>query len=163
MELLPEIDENKTRANARKLLMTYRRKKRRLVGASIDPYSLIRSPEITDDPAHRSNTNGTENVVIQQLRSVGLVENYSKEIFMIDQAIASLSDISQKILRYSYCEPNKITIREIAYKLDVYQVTPEGKFERVLYSEKNIERLRSIALYEFADVYSGGILIAQKK
>ncbi|AMG50610.1 autolysin [Enterococcus gallinarum] len=162
MTLLPEIDENKTRANARKLLMTYRRKKRRLVGASIDPYSLIRSPEITDDPAHRSNTNGTENVVIQQLRSVGVVENYSKEIVMIDQAIASLSDISQKILRYSYCDPNKITIREIAYKLDVYQVTPEGKFERVLYSEKNIERLRAIALYEFADVYSGGILIAQK-
>lgn len=162
MTLLQEIDENKTRANARKLLMTYRRKKRRLVGASIDPYSLIRSPEITDDPAHRSNTNGTEKVMLHQLSLVGLMENYSREIVLIDQAIDSLSDISKKILLFSYCDPNKLTIRDIAYKLDIYQVTPSGKFERILYSEKNIERLRSLALFEFAEAYSGGVLIAQK-
>lgn len=162
MTLLQEIDENKTRANARKLLMTYRRKKRRLVGASIDPYSLIRSPEITDDPAHRSNTNGTEKVMLHQLSLVGLMENYSREIVLIDQAIDSLSDISKKILRFSYCDPNKLTIRDIAYKLYIYQVTPSGKFERILYSEKNIERLRSLALFEFAEAYSGGVLIAQK-
>lgn len=162
MTLVPDIDENKTRANARKLLMTYRRKKRRLVGSCIDPYALIRSPEINDDPVHRSNTNGTERVMLHQLRSVGLMENYSKEILMIDQTIDGLSDISQKILRFSYCDPNKFTIREIAYKLDIYQVTSSGNFERIIYSEKNIERLRSVALFEFADAYSGGILIAPK-
>lgn len=80
MTLLQEIDENKKRANARKLLKTDRRKKRCLVGASIDPYSLIRSQEITDDPAD----NGTKKVALQPLRSVGFIENYSKEIVMID-------------------------------------------------------------------------------
>lgn len=163
MLLVPEIDENKTRANARKLLSTYRRIKRRIVGASVDPYSLVRSSEITDGPVYHSNVNGVEKMMVHKLRNVSQIELYSKEIQQIDKAIESLSNISMKIIQLSYCEPNKLTVRDIAYKLDIYQRNSDGKYERVIYSEKNIERLKSQALIEFAEAYSGGILIALKK
>ena len=72
MLLVPEIDENKTRANARKLLSTYRRLKRRIVGASVDPYFLVRSSEITDGPVYHSNVNGVEKMMVHKLRNVKL-------------------------------------------------------------------------------------------
>lgn len=163
MLLVPEIDENKTRANARKLLSTYRRIKRRIVGASVDPYSLVRSLEITDEPVYHSNVNGVEKMMVHKLRYVKQIDLHSKEIQQIDKAIESLSNISMKIIQLSYCEPNKLTVRDIAYKLDIYRRNSDGKYERVIYSEKNIERLKSRALIEFAEAYSGGILIALKK
>lgn len=163
MLLVPEIDENKTRANARKLLSTYRKIKRRIVGASVDPYSLVRSSEITDEPVYHSNVNSVEKMMVHKLRYVKQIDLYSKEIQQIDKAIESLSNISKKIIQLSYCEPNKLTVRDIAYKLDIYQRNSDGKYERVIYSEKNIERLKSQALIEFAEAYSGGILIALKK
>lgn len=163
MLLVPEIDECKTRANARKLLSTYRKKKRRIVGKSIDPYSLIRSPEITDEPMNHSNVNSLEKTMVHKLRNVHQIDVFSKELDQIDSTIDSLSNVSKRILKLSYCDPDKLTIRDIAFKLEIYQYNIEGRLERVIYSEKNIEKLKSQALVEFAEAYSGDDLVVLKK
>lgn len=163
MVLIPEIDERQTRCNARKLLSTYRSKKRQIVGGFIDPYSLVRSQEITDDPIHRSNVNGVEKQVLYRLRNANLYKNCCNEVEAVDVAINALPEISQKILSYSYCCANKYCLRDIAAKLCVYKIDPSGKYEQILYSEKNIERLKAQALIEFAEAYNFGELIAHKK
>lgn len=164
MVLIPGIDEKQTKCNARKLLSTYRSKMRRLAGGFlIDPYSLVNSPEITDDPIHRSNVNGVEKQVLFHLRKVSLAEDRSGELAAMDSALNALSEVSQQILRYSYCCADKYSVRDIAYKLCIYKADEMGRHEKIYYSEKNIERLKGQALIEFADAYNGGELIAHEK
>lgn len=163
MVLIPEIDERQTKCNARTLLSTYRSKKRHIIGGFIDPYSLVRSPEITDDPIHRSNVNGVEKQVLFRLRNANLYKECSNEIDLMDSAISALPEVSQKILRYSYCCANKYSLRDIAAKITIHKRCCEGFIEEFNYSVKNIERLKSEALIEFAEAYNNGELLAFEK
>ncbi|WP_446912308.1 ArpU family phage packaging/lysis transcriptional regulator [Enterococcus faecium] len=61
-------------------------------------------------------------------------------------ALMALSLISRQILYYSFCDVNKHSNYEI------------GQLIRG-YGEKNVEKLKSIALIEFAEAYKKGVLV----
>lgn len=162
MELLPQIDKKATKDKAREVLESYRGCKRRLIGASIDPYSLMRSPEYSDMPAHRSNTNGVEKTIVYKLRNVSPDVRDDERVKCIDVALKALSEVSSKILDLYYINPNKYTLYDVAAKLEITRVNKYGDWETKTYSVKRIEQLLEIALYEFAEAYRCENLIVYK-
>lgn len=161
MALVERINEKATRNNARGVLSEYRSLKRRVSGSVIDPYSLIKSQEITDMPMHHSNQNGVEKTVIHKLRFVRPSAEKSKKeaenrikIACIDRALSALSDISREVLQLTYTNPNKYTRSQIARKLEIYSENEYGEHEVHFYSVQGIQVLRDRALIEFAEAYS---------
>lgn len=135
--LLREVDIKKTKANARKTLKNYRRLERIVGRSSID----IKSPIISDMPRVPTHGNKIEDAIVQ-------LADAEVEINSIITALMKLSLISRQILHYSYCS------REIFTN---YKISRE-----IGYSERSVERMKSIALVEFAEAYKNGKLIAYR-
>ena len=135
--LLREVDIKKTKANARKTLKNYRRLERIVGRSSID----IKSPIISDMPRVPTHGNKIEDAIVQ-------LADAEVEINSIITALMKLSLISRQILHYSYCS------REIFTN---YKISRE-----IGYSERSVERMKSIALVEFAEAYRNGKLIAYR-
>ena len=137
MMLLREVDIKKTKANARRTLKNYRRLERIVGRSSID----IKSPIISDMPRIPTHGNKIEDAIVQ-------LADAEVEINSIITALMKLSLISRQILHYSYCS------REIFTN---YKISRE-----IGYSERSVERMKSIALVEFAEAYRNGKLIAYR-
>ncbi|MDK4351189.1 autolysin [Enterococcus thailandicus] len=136
MQLLREVDFRQTRCNARDVLKKFRRLER-LAGRSLVD---IKSPIITDMPKAPKYGNKTEDAIIQMI-------DVEAERDAIVAGLLALSLISRQVLYYSFCDVNKHSNIEIG---DLIQG----------YGEKNVEKLKSIALIEFAEAYRGGILVS---
>lgn len=155
-----DIDKKATRKNARKVLETYRRLQR-LSGRTVNPLDMIRGIEYDGMPRSASSSNGTEHALVKKLGDVSI--KFDEEIDKIDLALEQLSDVSKEILIMTYCKRNKYSINDIAAKVFVYRYNAVGKFEKIYYSTKTIEKFRSEALIEFAEVYENGKLVVFKK
>lgn len=138
MTLIPEIDEQASRDNARSLLKKYRQQAR-MAGR---PLTDVKSPAITDMPKIPSIGNGIENKV------VGIIDARN-EVEMIDRGLAMLPCTSYWVLFYSYCNKEYLTYSEIAYRMEGYSV-------------ESIKGLKSKALLEFAEAYQGKRLLVFK-
>ncbi|RBS10907.1 ArpU family phage transcriptional regulator [Enterococcus sp. DIV0836a] len=138
IQLLKEVDFSKTRANARAVLKNFRRLDR-IAGRSLVD---LRSSVITDMPRNQKYGNKSEDALIQMMD----VEAERDAILI---ALMSLSLISRQVLHYSFCDVEKHPNWEI------------GQLIRG-YGEKNVEKLKSNALIEFAEAYKHGTLIVYK-
>ncbi|MGM0240254.1 ArpU family phage packaging/lysis transcriptional regulator [Enterococcus sp. AZ103] len=136
MALIPEIDKRKTKMNARKVLVQYRKWERIAGKSSID----IKSPLISDMPR-------TLGVSVNKSQD-GIVERVDAEINRdaILRALAALSWRSRQILSMTYCEHEKASVYEIGLNMG--------------YSEIRIKELRGIALIEFSEAYKNGQLLS---
>ena len=137
MMLLQEVDIKKTKANARKTLKNYRRLERIVGRSSID----IKSPIISDMPRIPTHGNKIEDAIVQ-------LADAEVEINAMVSALMKLSLISRQILHYSYCSRDMFTNYKISREIG--------------YSERSVERMKSIALIEFAEAYKNGKLIAYR-
>lgn len=136
MNLLREVNFKQTRDNARSVLKNFRRLER-IAGRSLVD---IKSPVITDMPKVPSHGNRTEDAMIQ-------LADAETERNAILAALMALSLISRQILYYSFCDIEKHSNYEIGQLICGY-------------GEKNVEKLKSNALIEFAEAYKKGSLIA---
>lgn len=134
MALLQEVDFYQTRENARRVLKSFR-KWERIAGRSVID---LRSPIITDLPRNPSYGNKSEDALIQFMEA----ERHRDDIIA---ALMMLPLKSRQILYYSYCYREKLSNLQIAGKMD--------------YSVRQIERMKSDALIEFAESYRKGRLI----
>lgn len=135
MQLLRDVDFKQTRCNARDVLKNFRRLERMAGRSLID----IKSPIITDMPRSPKHGNKAEDALIQMM-------DIEAERDAILVALMSLSLISRQILYYSFCDVNKHSNYEIGQLIQGY-------------GEKNVEKLKSNALIEFAEAYKKGSLI----
>ena len=136
MNLLREVNFKQTRDNARSVLKNFRRLER-IAGRSLVD---IKSPVITDMPKVPSHGNKSEDAIIQ-------LADAETERNAILGALMALSLISRQILYYSFCDVEKHSNYEIGQLICGY-------------GEKNVEKLKSNALIEFAEAYKKGALIA---
>lgn len=162
MTLLPKLDEKQTKKNAREILKNCRRFQRLAGFSTISEMSTLQSPVISDMPRNQSNRNNAEHRMIKSIGFYRKMES-SKELQDIKVALDVLSDVSRKILHYSYCINNQYSVVKISNKIVVYKEDEFGNTEQIHYSPKNIEKLKGIALIEFAEAYKGGILLAYEK
>lgn len=137
MTLVTEIDAKKTRKNARSVLNQYRKWQRIAGRPAVD----IKSPIITSMPKSDSINNRVEDAVVERL-------NADIERDAIVEALASLSIINRQILYYSFCDVEKRSVFWISRALN--------------YSDKNIEKLKRIALLEFAEAYKLRKILVEK-
>ncbi|KMT32953.1 hypothetical protein MEPL6_2c01690 [Melissococcus plutonius] len=138
MELLLEVDQIETKKNARLVLNQYRRWQRIAGRPAVD----IKSPIITDMPKNDSVFNQVEKRVIERV-------NAEVERDKIIRALAALSLVNRQILYFTYCDIEKRSNLWIGNVIG--------------FSDKNIEKLKSRALLEFAEAYQGGILVVLQK
>ena len=163
MTLIPELDYKQTKENARSILKKCR-SWQRMSGISVH----LESPIITDMPRNNSNTNSVERKMIKKF---GLVSKHHidtskesrEEIQAVVSALKSLSDVSRDILYYSYLVVNPCGTVKLSRIIRIYKEDELGKVQEITYSVKNIEKLKSLALIEFAEAYRGGKLLAFKK
>ncbi|MFN6687533.1 ArpU family phage packaging/lysis transcriptional regulator [Enterococcus gallinarum] len=134
-DVIKEVDFKQTRANARNVLKNFRRLERIAGRSAIN----LKSPIISDMPRTPTNGNKTENATIQKVDA-------EVERDAIEAALKALSLISRQILYYSFCDVEKHSNYEIGQLISGY-------------GEKNVEKLKSIALIEFAEAYKKGSLI----
>lgn len=137
MLLLREVDFSQTRKNARYVLKNYRRLDRIAGRSKID----VRSPIITDMPRTPSNGNKSEDAFIQRL-------DVETERDAIIAALMALKLTSRQILHYSFCLQDQYSNLRIADEMG--------------YSVRQIERMKSDALVEFAESYRRGKLVAYR-
>ena len=137
MQLFPDIDDKKTKQNARNLLKKYRRLQR-IAGT---PQFNITSPIIKEVPIQHANTHRSQQHFIRKIDA-------EKEKLKIDNALARLSLINRQLLYYTYCSIEKKTNVWIASELG--------------YSVSNVETLKCVALLEFAEAYESGLLQCYK-
>lgn len=132
--LFKEVDFYRTRCNAREVLKNFRRLERIAGRSLID----VRSPIITDMPRVESCGNKAEEALIQMMDA-------ESERDAILAALMALRLTNRQILYYSFCARETYTNQRIAGQLD--------------YSVRQIERMKSDALVEFAESYRRGKLI----
>ena len=132
--LLREVDFYQTRKNARKVLKKFRRYERIAGAALID----VRSPIISDMPKKTSNENGTEKAMLHLI-------NAEAERDAIIAGLMSLRLTNRQVLYYTFCSKDPFSNQRIADELG--------------YSVRQIERMKSEALVEFAESYKRGKLI----
>lgn len=138
LRLFPEIDAKKTKINARKVLVQYR-KWERIAGKSIID---IRSPQLSDMPRTLGvSVNKTQDGIVERVYA-------EMERDAILRALASLSFVSRQILFMTYCECEKRSVWQIGHELG--------------YTEPHIKDLKSTALLEFAEAYKHGKLLICK-
>ncbi|MGM0183471.1 hypothetical protein IGK74_002436 [Enterococcus sp. AZ150] len=163
MALFPEVNERSTRKKVKSLLRNYRYMKRRM-SLSDDHYNMIGAIQYSDMPKSTSGYNGQEAKTIKLFEGISKEhQQYILELNKIDKAISCLPLISQAVLRYSYCTQEKYTINALAAKIKTSRVNDFGRTEEVQYSAKNIEKLKNIALIEFAEAYDRGSLLVINK
>ncbi|MCM6931257.1 hypothetical protein NE261_05460 [Enterococcus italicus] len=166
MALLPKINEKKTRENVRDLLSDYATMKRS--SAFTDSYrDLTKAIQYSDMPKSQSNRNSQEDKMIAIFKQVSKAtitrsEECRYTVYAIDYAIEFLPPVSQEVLRLSYCMDRKYTINDIAARIKTYRTNEFGEVEEIQYSIKNIERLKNIALIQFAETYKGGKLLVEE-
>ncbi|GEO63025.1 ArpU family phage packaging/lysis transcriptional regulator [Companilactobacillus nantensis] len=141
MFLLPEINRNESRKNARKVLAQYRRLSR-VAGRSLTD---IKSPVITDMPKGSSFGNSQENMTAD-------VSSARWEVEEIERAAATLSKECFEVIYFRYMSKEFHTRVEIA-SLVFGSLT----------ARKTVERRQSEALLQFCESYRFGELLVYKK
>lgn len=155
------IDKKATKKGVRELLSRYRYFSR-MMKLSVNGNDFLKSKAVSDMPSYRLNENVYESILVNTIDELAEKEKEAIEYLKsIDHTLAALPNISKFILYYTYCENEKYTMNEIAAKLVVIKKNKYGQDEEVQYSVKNIERLKNIALLEFAEIYEHGVLIAE--
>lgn len=162
MDLLPKVDVNKTKMNARKVLSKYRRMKRR-INYDDEMRNLVQAVQYSNMPKNISHMNNEETKIINIFGDISKETlDDVKKIQSIDRALEALPTISQRILKYSYCERNTYRLNEIAAKIKGYRVNEFGQYEQFTYSVKTVEKLKSEALIQFAEAYGCEELSSEK-
>ena len=135
MTLIPEIDEQASRDNARRLLKQFRRLARMAGRPLVD----VKSPTITDMPKAHPFGNGVE---------IKMTDTFDaqSEVDTILQAMALLSPDSFWVLYYSYCTPEVLNGFEIAARLNVD-------------NDKVVDYMKRKALLQFAEAYPNQLLL----
>lgn len=142
MFLLPEIDQNKSRKKARKVLIPYRRLAR-IAGRSLTD---IKSPVISDMPKGTPFGNSQENANVD-------VDSARLEVEEIERAVTTLSKECFEVIYFTYMSKEFYTKLEIASRV----------FGSVT-ANKTVERRQSEALLQFCESYRHGeLLVYQKK
>lgn len=141
MFLLPEIDRNKSRNKARKVLIPYRRLAR-VAGRSL---SDIKSPVITDMPK------GTPFGNSQEDKNVYVI-NARMEIEEIERAVNSLTKECFAVIYYTYLSKEEHTNLDIA-----------GLVFGSLKANKTVERRQNEGLLQFCESYRGGQLLVYEE
>lgn len=137
--MLPKINYNATRANARQLLKQYRSLSR-IAGRLSMSY---RSPLLEATPPQHSNTNTTETALIT---GIGWQQEAQTSINQIDAALWQLTQADRTTLVYCYCVADVATLSEIA---DMIHVA----------NEDAVDYRKRLALDRFAEAYNAGELI----
>lgn len=135
MVLVPKINHKQTKLNARKVL----KQTRKLARIAGRPIVDLKSPVITDMPRGANQDNMIELTIVNRTTA-------DDELKAIEKALASLCFLNRQILYYAYCDVEYHSNYEIGLLVGGY-------------SEKNIERLKSNALVEFAEAYKNGELL----
>lgn len=135
MTLLPKLDEKQTKKNARGVLNQYR-KWQRIAGR---PLIDIKSPIITDMPKGTNRNNKAENALLERLDA-----EFERDAIIT--ALAALPVASRQVLYYCFCDVEKRSNLWIGFAIG--------------YSERQIERIKSDALIEFAESYRKGRLLS---
>ena len=128
--LLPDVDVEATKKNARRILRQYSRLERE-AGKN---YSQRLTVEISDMPRGSASIRSTplEDMVTKKVTA-------EKKAWEILEAVYMLPRISKEVLWYSYIYKDHWSISKIARALD--------------YSDKAVEKYKSRALLEFAEAY----------
>lgn len=127
-------EANEVRKRAREVLKPFS-KLRRISNADL---TSIRSYVFSDTKVTSSKKNNADTKIVKKIDAANRVDD-------IIQALSQLSEMSKNLLFKSYCDLNKSSNIALANEYG--------------YSDKNIERLKGIALIEFAEVYKGGLLL----
>lgn len=135
--LIPEVDFYKTRKNARRILSQYRRLERIAGRSKID----VRSPIITDMPKGDRYGNKAEDALLELMDA-------EAERDAIVAGLLALKLTSRQILHYSFCMPEPFSNVRISSEIG--------------YSVRQVERMKSDALIEFAESYRRGKVIAYR-
>lgn len=137
--LLPDVDVEATKNNARRVLRQYSRLERE-AGKN---YSQRLTVEISDMPRGSASIKSTpiEDMVTKKVTA-------EKKVWEILEAIYLLPRLSKEILWYSYIDKDHWSVTKIARALD--------------YSDKAIEKYKSRALIEFAEAYHAKQLTVYK-
>ncbi|MFD1430612.1 MULTISPECIES: ArpU family phage packaging/lysis transcriptional regulator [Lacticaseibacillus] len=106
MALVPDVDEQASRDNARKVLKEYRRYAR-MVG---EPLVDIKSPSIDGMPRTQSFENSVEAKLTDRF-------NADLEYAAMRNALASMPFQFYWVLYYSFCTPAPMTAEEIAARV----------------------------------------------
>lgn len=136
--LLPELDKQKCRDNAREVLKQYRRKAR-IAG---QPLSNLKSPVVTDMPRSDSYGNRVENVYVKGADA-------AIDLAKIENAVYLLCQTSFETLYYTYMTLDRHPDYAIAGEMGV--------------SLSAFKKYRNEALIEFLEAYEHGKLLCYKK
>ena len=139
MALIPEIDEQACRDNARRVLKSYRR----LARMAGRPLADLKSPSIDGMPKAKSFENGVEASLVAKLDKVFDARD---RMDIIDNALALCSFQSRWVLYFCYCTPEELALWQVAERLGVENAGV------VKYQKK-------IALMEFAEAYPNNELM----
>lgn len=135
---IPEIDKRQTKKRAMFVLRQYRKWVRIAGRPKID----IRSPLISDMPRTLGiSFNKTEEALSEKVYA-------EMEKNAIEKALTALPLKSRQILSLTYCEREQLSIYEISLEMN--------------YSEDNIKKLKSRALFEFAEAFKHGECLVKK-
>lgn len=137
MMLLKEVNFYQTRKNARNILKHYRRLERIAGRSAID----VRSPIITDMPKGDRYGNSAEDAILQRMDA-------EAERDAIIAALMALKLTNRQILYYTFCAVEEYSNIRISSELG--------------YSVRQVQRMRSEALIEFAESYRQGKLISYR-
>lgn len=110
-------------------------KLRRIANADL---TSIRSYVFSETKVTSSKKNNADAKITKKIDASNRIDD-------ITQALNQLSEMSKTLLFKSYCDLNKSSNVVLAIETG--------------YSDKNIERLKRIALIEFAEAYKGGLLL----
>ncbi|WP_125703725.1 ArpU family phage packaging/lysis transcriptional regulator [Lacticaseibacillus daqingensis] len=132
MGLVPDIQEQASRDNARAVLKQYRRYSR-IVGR---PLVDIKSPSLDGMPRTASFENRTEARLVEGF-------NARDELTEIQRAMGWLSFQEYWVLYYSYCTPEPLLTNEIASRVG-------------LASDDSVDYIKRKALMTFAESYRHG-------
>ncbi|MGV3337001.1 ArpU family phage packaging/lysis transcriptional regulator [Latilactobacillus curvatus] len=138
--LLPELDKQKCRDNAREVLKQYRRKAR-IAG---QPLTTLKSPTSSDMPKAVSVDNSMEQKYVDAISA-------NQDINFMLRAFQSIRQINFQVLYYTYLD------KEVHTDLEISSIVFNS-----LNATKTVERRRSEALIEFSEAYRHGELLVYK-
>lgn len=132
-----DIDEDKSRQQADRLLKRYWRVKHIASSAS-----HLKSPIYDHVPRLSNNINNAENKTVQAIEARKTIEN-------IEYALGQLPDNHKRLLQLRYLNADKLTVVYICMELNI--------------SEGTFRRHKKLALTEFAEAYPNGDLLVYRE
>lgn len=138
--LLPELDKQKCKDNARKVLGQYRRKAR-IAG---QPLTTIKSPTASDMPKAARVENSMEQKYVDAISA-------NQDITYMLRAFQSIRQVNFQVLYYTYLD------KEVHTDLEISSIVFNS-----LNATKTVERRRSEGLIEFCEAYKYGELLVYK-